>query len=72
MDLAGITSMNEEYPNSSLWNGDSQLSMGRWEFWRQRLRWISERDELTERTRHEAQMMERLMHTIEQKSREQN
>lgn len=46
--------------------------MIRWVFWKQRLRWISERDELTERTRHEALMIEQLMQSVEQKSREQH
>jgi hypothetical protein len=72
MDLPPFTSLNKKYPNSCLWDGESQLSMRRWEFWKQRLRWISERDELTERTRHEALMIEQLMQNIEQKSREQH
>ncbi|KAJ5773016.1 hypothetical protein N7457_007912 [Penicillium paradoxum] len=59
-----------ELPKSSdhnLWNGDSNFSMARWEFWKERLRWIGEQNELMEMTRYEAHRMVQLMHDIEQR-----
>jgi hypothetical protein len=41
------------------------FSLDRWEFWRERLRWISEQDEIKERTRCEARMLEKLMLSIQ-------
>lgn len=47
------------------------FSLDRWEFWRERLRWISEQDELEKRTCCEAWMLEKLIQSIQQHS-EQN
>jgi hypothetical protein len=55
--------------DANLWHGDSSLSMERWEFWKQRLRWISEQDELMERTRADARKVVQLMQGIEQQNR---
>jgi hypothetical protein len=62
-DLSWWESM--KYPDSNLWKGDTMFSLHRWEFWRERLRWISEQDELKERTRCEARMLEKLMLSIQ-------
>ena len=54
----------------NLWKGDSLFSMERWNFWKERLQWVSEQNELMDRTRDDAQKLVRLMHSIEQQSRE--
>lgn len=54
---------------SNLWHGDSSFSMDRWEFWKKRLRWVSEQDELMERTRVDARKLVQLMQEIEQQNR---
>lgn len=69
-DLSGFESMKSKYPDSNLWKGDTMFSLDRWEFWKERLRWISEQDELKERTRDEARMLERLMQRIQENSKE--
>lgn len=53
----------------NLWEGDSSFSIERWEFWKKRLRWISEQDELMERTQADARKRVQLMQEIEQHSR---
>lgn len=54
--------------DSNLWYGDSLFSLERWGFWKTRLRWISEQDELMERTRADAQKIVQLMQEIEQQN----
>ncbi|KAJ9214706.1 hypothetical protein DTO166G4_3762 [Paecilomyces variotii] len=53
-----------------LWKGDSMFTMERWEFWKDRLRWVSEQDELLERTRDDARNLIQLMQGIEQQKLE--
>ena len=53
-------------PGCNLWQGDSSFSMERWEFWKTRLRWISEQDELMERTRDNARKIVLILQEIEQ------
>jgi hypothetical protein len=50
----------------NLWQGDTSLSMERWEFWKNRLQWASGQDELMERTRADARKLVQLMQEIEQ------
>lgn len=50
----------------NLWRGDSSFSRERWDFWKERLQWISEQNELMERTRDDAQKLVKIMHSIEQ------
>jgi Protein of unknown function (DUF3632). len=50
----------------NLWRGDSSFSRERWDFWKERLQWISEQTELMERTRDDAQNLVKIMHSIEQ------
>lgn len=57
-------------PKSDLWKGDSMFTMERWEFWKDRLRWVSEQDELLERTRDDARNLIQLMQGIEQQKLE--
>ncbi|KAF9249958.1 hypothetical protein DTO006G1_5917 [Penicillium roqueforti] len=59
-------------PDWNLWKGDSSFSKERWDFWKERLQWISEQNELMERTRDDAQKLVEIMHSIEQQSREKN
>jgi hypothetical protein len=54
--------------DSNLWHGDSLFSLERWEFWKTRLRWISEQGELMERTQVDAQKIMRLMQEVEQQN----
>lgn len=54
-----------KYPAAHLWKGDIWLSRDRWAFWKERLLWISEQDELMQRTRDEARMLVQLMGEIE-------
>lgn len=56
----------------NLWEGDSSFSMERWEFWKKRLRWTSEQDELMERTRDDARKIVQLMQEIEHQIRGMN
>lgn len=57
-------------PKCDLWKGDSMFTMERWELWKERLRWVSEQDELLERTRDDARNLVRLMQGIEQQKLE--
>ena len=53
----------------NLWQGDSSFSMERWEFWKKRLQWMSEQEELLEGTRADARKLVQLMQEIEQQDR---
>ncbi|CAI7648031.1 unnamed protein product [Penicillium glandicola] len=64
-DLSAFDSL--KYADSNLWKGDAMFSMDRWQFWKERLRWISEQNELNKRTRDEAKMLEQLMQDIQNK-----
>ncbi|OQE07866.1 hypothetical protein PENVUL_c012G01548 [Penicillium vulpinum] len=57
-------------PDWNLWKGDSSFSKERWDFWKERLQWISEQNGLMERTRDDAQKLVELIYSIEQESRE--
>lgn len=46
------------------------FTMERWEFWKERLRWVSQQDELLERTRDDARNLIQLMQGIEEQKRE--
>jgi hypothetical protein len=52
----------------NLWQGDSSLSMERWDFWKRRLQWTSGQDELMERTRADARKLLQIMQEIEQQN----
>ena len=58
-DLAWLESVKSKYPDSDLWKGSTMFTLDRWEFWRERLRWVSEQNDLKERTRDEAQMLKK-------------
>jgi len=60
------TRAGPEYPDACLlWHGDVWLTRDRWAFWKQRLVWISEQNELLQRTRDDALMLIQLMQEIE-------
>ncbi|KAJ5730577.1 uncharacterized protein N7483_005085 [Penicillium malachiteum] len=65
-DLSAIEKLN--LPECNLWEGDSSFSMERWEFWKTRLRWVSEQDGLLEITRDDARKIVHLMQEIEQQA----
>lgn len=52
-------------PEAYLWKGDIWLTRDRWAFWKERLIWVSEQNELLQRTRDEASMLVQLMTEIE-------
>ncbi|KUI52732.1 hypothetical protein VP1G_00107 [Cytospora mali] len=55
-----------KYPGANLWKGDSKFTKSRWDFWKDRLQWVSEQSELKLRTRDEASLLAETMKTIEE------
>jgi Protein of unknown function (DUF3632). len=60
---------NLKLSGCNLWQGDSSLSMERWEFWKKRLQWASGQDELMERTRADARKLVHLCKKLSNKPR---
>jgi hypothetical protein len=58
-------SITVEPPEANLWKGDVWLTRDRWTFWKERLVWVSEQNELLQRSREEARMLVQLMKEIE-------
>ncbi|KAJ5403996.1 hypothetical protein N7509_003867 [Penicillium cosmopolitanum] len=66
LDRKDLTSLEAlKLPNSNLWKGDSLFTMQRWQFWKERLLWISKQDELMNLTRELAAKLVRSMQNIE-------
>ncbi|KAJ6099731.1 hypothetical protein N7467_001266 [Penicillium canescens] len=65
IDKVDIAWMEKKLPNSNLWKGSSLFTMDRWEFWKDRLRWIGQKSELMERTREDAERLIRIMQNIQ-------
>ncbi|KAJ6016211.1 hypothetical protein N7540_010802 [Penicillium herquei] len=63
-DLSALEQL--KLPGCNLWEGDSSFTIQRWEFWKTRLRWVSEQDELMESTRDDARKIVHIMQQIEQ------
>lgn len=64
-DLSRFNSI--KHSDSDLWKGDTKFTKDRWDFWKERLRWISEQSELKQRTRDEARMLVQLLQNIEER-----
>ncbi|KAK5807094.1 hypothetical protein VI817_001352 [Penicillium citrinum] len=65
-DLSSLEAV--KLPDSNLWKGNSLFSMQRWQFWKQRLVWISKQDELMDSTRGLAARLVISMQEIEENS----
>ena len=54
-----------KYPDSNLWYGKPRYSKERWAFWKERLEWISQQEELLKNTRDISHMIVNSMEAIE-------
>lgn len=63
MDLAGFQCL--KYSQSDLWTGDGAFSKQRWDFWKERLRWVGTLSELKQGTQQDAASLVQMMQVIE-------